>query len=207
MNKERLLNVLGFLLIFSSIFVIYFMSKENPVYVFWLSNHVPLIIGIAILTRNSFLLAAEMSLLFIGELGWVLDFISKLLFGFYIFGSTEYMFNPAYPATLYWASMEHLIILPAGILALFLLKKAEKNAWVLSLAHGTIILIISFLFGSAYNLNCAYKSCITWLPTFDFYSAVWPIIYFTVFVVPINFLLLYFCGLCLNSAKVKLVNF
>jgi len=193
MNKERLLNFLGIFLIFSSLFVIYFMAKENPVYIFWLSNHAPLIIGIAILTRNYLLLTAEIALIFVGELGWSLDFLSKLLFDFYLFGSTEYLFSPSYPTTLYWASMEHLIILPVGIVALFLLKKAE-NAWKLSLAHGLVVLFISFLFGSQYNLNCIYNSCISWLPTFNFYSIIWPIIYFIVFVLPANFILVKLIG-------------
>ncbi|MEM3126853.1 MAG: hypothetical protein QW331_02180 [Candidatus Woesearchaeota archaeon] len=103
------------------------MARDGSlVYFFWLSNHISFFIGLAILFKSSFWLTAELSIAFVGELGWIVDFLSKLIFGVYLFGSTEYMFSPTYPTTLYWASMNHLIILPFGLAALFLLKKADK---------------------------------------------------------------------------------
>jgi len=195
MKRNYLIDAIGILLIFFSTLSMLAITKYGyPEYFFWASNHIPILIGFAILFRSSFLLTAEISLIVVAELGWSLDFLSKLLFNFHIFGSTAYMFNPTYPAPLYWEGMQHLIILPLSLTALFMIKKSEPNAWKLALTHGLIIVIISFLISSSFNLNCIHKSCISWIPTFSFYSLLFPLIYFAFCVLPVNYLFVKIIG-------------
>jgi len=160
-------------------------QDESPIYFFWLCNHIPLIIGIAIFFRNSFWLTAEISLLFFGSLNWSLDFLSKLIFDQYLLGSTDYIFTgiSIQSAT---SILLHLSTLPLTLLAFFIIHEKNKTAWKGSLLHMIILTPISFYFGMEYNLNCLLKSCIDWLPTFNLYPIMFFISYFFLFVIPIN---------------------
>lgn len=188
-TKNQILNTIGILIIILSLLRIYtIINYATPVHIFWLCNHIPLIIGISILARNSFLLAAETSLLLIGSLNWSLDFLSKLIFDKHILGSTSYIFT-AISTDSITSILSHLSILPFAILALFLIKNPKPKAWQGSLVHMLILIPASFYFGKFYNLNCLLKPCTSWLPNFTLYTPIFFITYLTLFVIPISLLL------------------
>ena len=129
-NKDVLLNIIGVLLILFFVIRTIFLIKDGSFQdIFWLCNHAPLIFGIAILFRSSFWITAEISFVFIGVLVWVIDYFSKIIFDFHIFGSTAYLFLITNQGFFYVTSLIHLFSLPLAIWALLLIKKKEPSAW------------------------------------------------------------------------------
>ena len=55
------------------------------------------------------------------------------------------------------------------ILALWFLGGAVKNAWKGSILYGAILILISLATNPSYNLNCVFKSCITFFPNNIFF--------------------------------------
>ena len=189
-NKERALNIIGIILIMSLISRIITLSiYGDPVHLFWLSNHLPLLLGISILMRNSFWILAELSLIFVGEVGWSIDYLSKIIFDNHIAGSTTYMFVDEISKQLYISSLTHLIVVPLGVAAFLILGKKAKNAWKGAALHATILIPFIIHFGKDYNLNCFFESCISWLPTIKFFPIIFPISYILICVIPIAYLL------------------
>ena len=187
-TKDQILNTIGIIIIIISLLRLYMIVTESTILnIFWLCNHIPLIIGISILFRSSYILIAETSLLLIGSAAWILDFFSKLLFDKYLLGFTTYIFEGSSVA-LSVSTISHLTILPLAITAIFLIGKPEPKAWHFSIYHSMIIFVISFLVGTTYNLNCFFRTCISWLPNFQFYTLISFTIYLTIFVIPVSIL-------------------
>ncbi|MFH1365445.1 MAG: hypothetical protein ABIH28_02595 [archaeon] len=189
-SKDFLLNFIGFFLIF--LFVLRLFSLfigENIIHFFWLCNHAPLIIGLAILFRKSFLLTAEVSFLFVGFLSWVLDYLFKLFFNAHLFGTTAYLF----PITNFFffsiTTTVHFLTFPLALIALFLIKKPEPKAWKGALIHAIILIPFSVYFGEKYNLNCFLKPCINLFPDIIFYPLLFLFSYFVLIVIPTNIFL------------------
>ena len=188
-NKNLTLNTLGSILIISSLIRIIIISiYDTPIHLLWLSNHLPLFLGISILFRNSFWVLAELSLIFIGEMMWSIDYISKLFFNEYLVGSTEYMFIGGINKLLYASSLTHLIVVPIGLLAFFMMKKKVNYAWTGAMLHTAILTPFILYFGEKYNINCFIESCISWIPTIKLF----PLIYLLICVIPLTYLLNWF---------------
>lgn len=189
-SRDFILNFIGILLIvlfFLRVFAL--LRGESLVNFFWLCNHAPLIMGLAILFRSSFLLSAEISLLFFGFLNWTGDYLFKMFFGINLFGATEYLFPISDLFFFSVTTSVHFLTIPLGIIALFLLKKPEPNAWKGSLIHGILLIPFVLYFGEEYNLNCFLAPCVNWFPNFNFYPVIFFLGYFALIVIPINFLI------------------
>ena len=186
-QKEYILQCIGVVLITWSLLNIFFTVRDGSwQHVFWLSNHIGLVLGSAVLLRKSYWITAELALGFVGEMGWSVDYVGKILFDIHILGSTSYLFVEGYPSTLFFSTLQHLFIIPLGVWALWLLAKPEPAAWKGALFHACVLLLISFPFGVSLNLNCFLESCVSWIPTFPWYPLFWMIVYFGVFVIPIH---------------------
>ena len=189
-NKNLLLNLIGILLILFFIIRLIFLIKDGEIIsIFWLCNHAMLIMGIAILIRSSFWLAAEISFAFVGVLVWITDYFSKILFNIHLFGSTDYLFPIVNKGFFLTTSMVHLFSLPLGILAFFLISTKQKHAWKGAILHVILLIPPAIYFGEYYNLNCLLKPCISWLSCCTFYPILFPIAYIIVFIIPTNYFL------------------
>jgi hypothetical protein len=187
--KDIVLNVIGAFLIAAPIIRMFFLQGyETLPQFFWLCNHVPILMGLAILFRSSFWLTAEFSLLFAGMLLWVVDFLAYFLFGIILFDSAMYIFNSAGTMFFYLSAIVHLLALPLAIIAIFLLKKQEPWAWKGSLLHALILMPIAAYMGSSYNINFFLKPSTSLIPDFSLYPLVITILYFGLFVIPTNLL-------------------
>ena len=160
MKKDVVLNIIGviFLILgiisFSRIFILGAVWQN----VFWWCDHAGIIVGLAILFRNSFWLTAELNIAIIPQILWSMDFLSKTFFDKFIFGFTAYMFEGHW--ALKFLSYQHLFMFILAIVALFMMGKANKKAWIGSIIHGVIIFITGLLIPASYNINCAHRSCL-----------------------------------------------
>ena len=148
-----------------------FILSGHPQYAVWFSNHSFIILGIALLFSSRFWVMAELCLGLIPELIWNIDYLAKLFTGEYIWGFTSYMFTDT--GSFAWAhlySLQHVLFIPAGLFALYLLKGSIRHSYLGSLLHGGIIWGLSFLMPG--NINCVYENCLPIL--IPYYIAVWP---------------------------------
>lgn len=190
MNKNKILNILGISLL--GLFVIRLISLiyvESLTNFFWLCNHVPLVMGITIILRKSKLLAAEISLLSLGSIIWVLDLFSKLLFDTYITGSVDYLFPITDTLFFITTSFVHILTLPLAITAYIIIKQKNPKAWGFSLIHAIILLLPIYLFRKTANLNCMIEPCLEFIPDFTLYPLILLVSYMILIVIPTNKLL------------------
>jgi hypothetical protein len=174
-RQDRLLNFLGILFLTAGIirFIILILTA-NWRHFFWLSNHIMLLLGIGVLMRNKVLVTAELCIALVPETLWTLDFLSKILFGKYLFGVTKYVFEQGLNF-LTVSTMQHLLIVPLGIIALWFLGVSSK-AWKYSFIHASLLWLAGFLIGKEYNLNCVFKNCITYFENLQNYMIAWSVI-------------------------------
>lgn len=190
LSRDSLLNFLGYFLIFLFLLRLFSLFRgEDFIAIFWLCNHVPLVMGIAILLRKSFLLTGEISLLFFGFFNWVTDYVFKLLFDFHLFGATEYLFPIEDIIFFSITTSVHFLTIPLGLIALFLIGKSEPKAWKASFVHALLLVPFVFYFGREYNLNCFFEPCINWFPETFFYPLIFFLGYIFIVVIPITFIL------------------
>jgi len=150
-----------------------FIVFSNPHYAAWFSNHTFIILGLALLFRSPFWAFAELCLGAIPELIWSIDFLTKLLTGNHLWGTTSYMFKNGGFDWLHLYSLQHILFIPAAIYAIYLLKGPVKQAWLGSITHGAAMWGVSFGFSPEFNINCVYYKCVL---DFPFYQISWPLL-------------------------------
>ncbi|MEM4247172.1 MAG: hypothetical protein QXR48_00395 [Candidatus Woesearchaeota archaeon] len=184
-KKERVLNFLGWIFIaLGLVSVITHVVFGNWRYAVWFCNHAMIISGLAIMYKNRFWLTAMLNWSLIPVSMWTIDFVSKVLFGIFPFGITQYMFE----GPIQIISLQHLFTVPLMLYAMHLLGRPTKWAWLGTTAHGIILWIISYFFITPdYNVNCAHQAC-TLLKGLPYYVALWPFIAILMFFVTNKFL-------------------
>jgi hypothetical protein len=180
-RKNRIIHSLGwFFLVLGTITAGWYALFSKWQYAFWFCNHAMIITGIAILKKNNYLLTAMLNWSLLPVSAWIIDFLSRLLFGIHPLGITEYMFFGNWWARL--LSLQHLITVPLMLYALWLVGRPDKKAWAGTTIHGIILWMISyFLITPDYNVNCVHQACTTILQTLPAYQLLWPIIAFVMF--------------------------
>jgi hypothetical protein len=185
-SKDFLLNSIGiFLIVLGLIRIFQLLFFGVPMHIFWLCNHVVVVMGIAILLRSNFLLIGEFCFLFVGQLVWIIGFLMFNIFGIVLEGnSTNLIYDPTFVNII--TVLVHFLTLPLGFLAIWLIGKKEKFAWFAGIIHSVILLPIVLLF-PYYNLNCLNSPCIAIFPDTLLYSIIFVPFYFLVTVIPINY--------------------
>ncbi len=172
--------------------IIVFIKLGIPAYILWFCNHQSFVYALAIWKRNPRWITAELNLGIIPQLLWGIDFLGYILSGKFIWGITEYMFVENYAASTYYISLQHFILAPMAIYALYKIGKPTMKDWKLTMVHIAIMIALTFAFTTAdYNVNCAYKNdCVPYLPKIvPFWPLVWSMIALFVIILPTNYLL------------------
>ncbi|MEK6885727.1 MAG: hypothetical protein AABX17_02065 [Nanoarchaeota archaeon] len=186
MERNKILNLIGIFLISLALLRLFFLYQVDAIFqFFWLCNHVPLILGTAILFRANKLLIAEFCIGFFGMFVYVMDYIIYLLWGISYTGNFQF-FGSALPLAVSLAM--HVLTMPLAFLAIWIINKKEINAWTYSLIHILFLLPIVLYLGPAANVNCLFKSCISFMPTNEFYSLILILAYFSLLILPLNLL-------------------
>ena len=141
-------------------------------HILWFSNHIFVIMGLAILYNNRAWLLGSLSVGALIELIWSVDYILYWIKGGTAWGITDYMFTGPWWSNI--LGLIHILVIPAGIYGLYLMKGKIENAWKYGLAHGIIMYIISLIISQEYNLNCVHRSCVQF--TVPYYQVIWPFV-------------------------------
>jgi len=127
---------------------------HGPVNFLWASN-IALLATVIALWRESRLLTSMIAVaVLLPELGWNLDFFSRLLAGRDVIGldATAYMFNPAQPLWLRGLSLYH-VFLPVLLWMIYRLGY-HRRAWFAAMLLCWVVLPVTYLITDpAQNIN------------------------------------------------------
>src|SRR3989344_9685731 len=131
-------TLIGFFLVFLGILAFY--NGFNSVGlsgILWFSYTALFLIGIGILTRNSYLIASQLNIILIPYIFWNIDFFYVLLTGNTLWGVTNYFFTSR-PTIAQMITLQHLITIPVSLLAIYFIKLKRKDFWKLSAIQVTL---------------------------------------------------------------------
>jgi hypothetical protein len=162
LTKNSVLNALGVVFLafaalafFNAIFII-----NDVEHLFWISYMMLLLMGVSLVTKNSYLLAACLNIIVVPYFLWTFDFFYILVVGESVLNIADYFFWPG-PLISKIVSAQHLFSFVLGIYALSIMRLKRKDSWKLSFAILTIMFVLSVALTSPpNNINCVYESCI-----------------------------------------------
>jgi len=181
-RKELTLNIIGWTFFIFGI-VAFFNSAYllgNYSQVLWFCYLALLMMGIGILKRSSYIVMAQIYILFIPVLVWNIDFFYHLFFSQPLWGITDYFFIYNDISLGKIVSFQHFFSLPLALYSVYLMKRKRFDEWKLSIVEITILFVITKLFTDPIeNINCVFRQCVDLyigLP----YHITWFILYFLV---------------------------
>ena len=149
----------GVFFLFLQIVISYATIYSGNFYNFlWFCNHAPLLFGIAFLIKKHQLVKALISVGFLGQLIWFLDFFSNLVFGSFLFRITEYVFELQGIGLIATISAHVL----STFIALYMTYKepVKIHSLYISLIYLTILFIVTYIIVPPhFNVNCANYLC------------------------------------------------
>jgi hypothetical protein len=167
MNKKaitniRILNLLGILFLFFGIWAIIDNILKVGVGiapVLWMSYICLIVLGIAILKKDSSLIASQLAIITIPYVFWNIDFFHHLFTNQSLFGITDYFFTSG-PLSGKIIALQHIFNLPLSIYSMYLIGLKKSNFWIISFIQVTIVFFVSRLVTTYdQNVNCVYHNC------------------------------------------------
>ena len=176
--SKNLLRALGVIYIILGIIAFYNAIKYTETAgVLWFSYAAFFIIGIGLLTRNSYLIASQFNIIFIPYIFWNIDFFHMLFTHTTLWGVTDYLFV-ARPTLVQLISLQHLFTVPVSLVALYFVKLKRKDFWKFSAIQVTLVFFLVKMFSNPErNVNCVFKNCIPFQIVPGPYSFSWFVSY------------------------------
>lgn len=182
-NNILILVALFFLLMQLAVFFGNYQSSSFDIFI-WFCNHTPLFFAIAFFLKKKEIVKSLINVGFLAQFLWTFDFLSRLLFGFHIFGFTTYVFESGEG---FFILIPILIHIFATNIALYFTFKSKNPPIILFYS----LIYLLFLYGTSLafsdpnlNLNCVHQICGAVDKTPDWYTAFWPLITFFLVVIP-----------------------
>ena len=145
--------------------------------ILWFSYVSFFLIGIGILTRNSYLIGSQLNIIIIPYIVWNIDFIYVLFTGNSLWGITNYFFTQR-PLIAQVVTAQHIFTIPISLLTIYLIKLKRKDFWKFSFAQITILFFIIRVIGSQEeNVNCVFSNCLPFYMPLAIYSVLWFVFY------------------------------
>jgi hypothetical protein len=126
---------------------------HGPQNFLWFCDLANFLIAAALWLESPLLFSSQAVAVMLIQVAWVIDVLSRLLFGFHVIGGTAYMFDDTRPLSLRLLSL----LLHVGILVLLLwgLRRIgyDPRGLRLQIAIAMVVLPASWLYGPELNLN------------------------------------------------------
>ncbi|MBS3085665.1 hypothetical protein J4225_03190 [Candidatus Pacearchaeota archaeon] len=192
-RHEIAIILIGILfIIIGMLAVIQSIKNGNPSQILWFCYAAVILIGIGFLMRNYYLIITQLNILLIPLIVWNIDFFYVLITSKTLFGITNYFFVEGLIIEKV-ITMQHVFTIPLTLYALYILKIKRADSWKTSfLELACIFLMVRLLTSAEDNINCAYFSCVNFIPTLMFHPIVW---FFAVF------LMVFISGFLINQLK------
>lgn len=150
---------------------------------FWFCNHVPFIFAIAFFFKEVQIVKALISVGFIAQILWIIDFLGKLLFDIFVFGFTAYVFDLS-GLLLVTVILVHFFSTTVAIVFSATEDILPKSLWY-SAAYIVVLYVSTIVFtASQYNVNCGYALCGFEELSIPYYTIIVPFVAFVVLVIP-----------------------
>jgi len=164
MGSYRLLLAFGYIFLLWGIFdIVYKTSKYGfrELDFVWFCSITLFVLALGIIFKNSMLLNSFLSIAILVQPAWILDYIWISFFNVPLNGLSSYAFQSTYGILEFINSTRHLLMLPVGLLAVFMLSKKDRRSYIFIPIFITLLLAFSFLFTPEYsNINCVFSSCV-----------------------------------------------
>ncbi|MDE1925319.1 MAG: hypothetical protein KGH79_04055 [Patescibacteria group bacterium] len=151
-------------------------NASDRVFLLSFCNHIPLLLGLALLFDWTQFAKAVINLGVIIQGAWLIDFLVRLVFGFYLFDITEYVFmGPFFAIPNIVSIIEHSLTM---IIAVAVTYKIRPRP--ISLVYSFLYIAALYLASLEFTLpvsdvNCVYQQCIfKSLLTVPQFTALWP---------------------------------
>jgi len=165
MKRDLILRTIGIFFIAFGLFAITAgLILGRPDLVFWFCYLALILIGIGCLTKNDTLIASQINLTAGFLIFWIIDFFYILITNQPLWGITNYFFQESLliPKIV---TLEHFFLLPLSLIALYLVKLKSKHFWKISIFQAALVFIILRTLNiSKFNVNCAFSSCVSFIP-------------------------------------------
>ncbi len=188
-RKFKHLTVIGIIfIIFGILAIVNSLIQSNVNQIFWYCYFSLFFLGLGLISRDSYLIGSQINIIAFPILFWDIDFFYNLFTSNSLFGITDYFFVGGQ-----WlgkiVSLQHLFTLPLALYAFYKIGCNRKDMWKASIFTILSILILSkILTPSENNINCVYKSCVSFIPQVNFYLILW-IVLLIVMILFTNYLL------------------
>ena len=142
--------------IYLAVFISVYWVLRGPANFLWFSD-IALIVIVITLWLEKPLPASMMAVgVLLFELGWILDFLFRLIMGHHLFGlnATRYMFTPELPFVIKLLSFSLHVILPVLLVYVFHKLGYDRCAWKAQTILAWIVLPVCYFFTDpALNIN------------------------------------------------------
>jgi hypothetical protein len=181
MLNKRLISIgIGSIFLLTAIFATgYSFINKDYTQVLWMCYSMLALIGIGIAIGNTRILASQLNIILVPFIIWNIDFFHILIFSEPLWGITNYFFESdlIIPKTF---TLQHIFTLPLAFVYLYIMKLEKKDAWKISISQVTILFFATlYLSEPTRNLNCAFESCMPFIPTNSFYPLIWFMVVFS----------------------------
>ncbi len=119
----------------------------------WFCDIANFLIAVSLWLESPLLLSSQaVSVLFV-QVVWLVDVVTRAVFGFHPVGGTEYMFDSSLPLSLRMTSLFHLLV-PALLIWALLRLGYDRRGWLLQTVIAWLVLPVTYaLTDPALNIN------------------------------------------------------
>jgi len=124
----------------------------------WFCDFIFPLVGVAFIYGSSMIATGVLSGALVAQTPWVVDFLTSRITGTPLLGLTSYMSQYGHGLR-FWVEMNHLVIIPASILAVAAFGVSRHGHIVSWGVGGLMLLLSSLLSNPAENVNCLQHFC------------------------------------------------
>lgn len=130
--------------VFLAVWTPVYWAYLGPVNFLWLCDVANFLIGLALWLEMPVLLSSQAVSVLLIQVLWIVDFMTRLLFGFHPIGGTAYMFDPKEAVATRVLSLFHVVM---PVLLLWSLRRLgyDRRGLPLQLAIAWVVLPVSYL--------------------------------------------------------------
>lgn len=175
-----------FLLIQLFILIVNINAQDYSFY-YWFCNHTPLLFSIAFFTKKIQIVKGIVSVGLLPQILWILDLIFNSI-NVTLFGFTSYFFELESTLAIFSTLLIHIFTTTVALLLVFS-QNTKKISLMYSFIYLVLLLIFTFIFTDPIsNTNCIYEICGLEQIIVPFYTILWPVLVFIIFILPSYFL-------------------
>ncbi len=183
-------EILGGFYLVLQFLILYFNRGLPEIDIFiWFCNHSAIFFAIGFFFRKFDLIKGLISVGFVSQLAWFLDLIFRLLFGFYVLGITDYVFEMGFNWWVFYPISIHVFSTFIAFIHTFRVETKKESIYYAGGYLFFLYFLTILLTNPANDINCVYGACgLFGLDSFSWWENVWVFVVFGIIVLPVHYL-------------------